>query len=330
MRYFVTGATGFIGGRVAHQLLEAGHEVVALVRNPRKAQHLVEMGIAIAPGDITDQESLRLPMQHVDGVFHIAAWFKVGVRDRRSAEGINAGGTRNVLELMREFGIKKGVYTSTLGVFSDTKGELMDETYRYEGPHLSEYDRTKWLAHYEVAEPMMKAGLPLVIVQPGLVYGLGDSGPLGQLLKQYLLGKLPMLPRKTTFCWAHVDDVVRGHILAMEKGRPGESYIIAGPPYTLEEAFAIAERITGIRPPLLRVRPAMLKFMSKIMRVLGTVVPVPDMYSAETLRVAAGVTYLASNAKAKRELGYAVRPLEEGLRETLTHMMAELGMSPPE
>ena len=330
MRYFVTGATGFIGGRVAEQLVEAGHDVVALVRNPPKAQHLADKGIAIAPGDITDKESLRVPMQHVDGVFHMAAWFKIGARDRRAAEGINAGGTRNVLELMRELGIKKGVYTSSLAVFSDTKGELMDETYRYEGPHLSEYDRTKWLAHYEVAEPMMKAGLPLVIVQPGLVYGPGDTGALGQLLKQYLLGKLPMLPRKTTFCWAHVDDVVRGHILAMEKGQPGGSYIIAGPPHSLEEAFAIAERITGIRPPLLRIRPAMMIFMSKIMRIIGAVVPVPDMYSAETLRVAAGVTYLASNAKAKRELGYAVRPLEEGLRETLPQMMEELGLFPPE
>ncbi len=90
-------------------------------------------------------------------------------------ERIHVQGTRNVLELMRELDIPRGVYTSTLAVFSDTKGRLVDETYRHNGPWLSLYDRTKWLAHYRVAEPMIRQGLPLVIVQPGLVYGPGDT-----------------------------------------------------------------------------------------------------------------------------------------------------------
>jgi nucleoside-diphosphate-sugar epimerase len=321
MRYFITGATGFIGGHVASSLVEAGHEVVALVRHPGKAKQLADLGVSIAEGDITDKESMRGPMTGVDGVFHLAAWYKIGARDKSVAENINVEGTRNVLQLMKELGIKKGVYTSTVAIFSDTKGKLVDERYRYDGPHLSEYDRTKWRAHYDVAEPMMKAGLPLVIVQPGVVYGPGDASPLADTFKQYLQGRLPMLPQDTAFCWAHVDDVARGHLLAMDKGLPGQSYILAGPPHSLVEAFELAEKITGVRAPRLRASPEMLRLMSKFMGLVGAVIPLPETYTAESLRVAAGVTYLADNEKAKRELGYTVRPLEEGLRETLHHMM---------
>ena len=175
MKYFVTGATGFVGGRVVRQLIDAGNQVVVVVRNPPKAADLANPGVEIHKGDVTDKESMRAPMQGVDGIFHIAGWYKIGVKDKSEGAKINIQGTRYVLELMQEFGIAKGVYTSTLAVFSDTHGRMVDETYRYDGPHLSEYDRTKWVAHYEVAEPMIKAGLPLVIVQPGVIYGPGDT-----------------------------------------------------------------------------------------------------------------------------------------------------------
>ncbi|HXV97774.1 MAG TPA: NAD-dependent epimerase/dehydratase family protein, partial [Anaerolineae bacterium] len=141
MKYFVTGATGFVGGRVARQLVEAGHEVVVVVRNPAKARDLADLDIAVHQGDVTDKESMRGPMTNVDGVYHIAGWYKIGLKDKSEGQKINVQGTRHVLELMRELGIPKGVYTSTLAVFSDTQGQLVDETYRYNGPHLSEYDR---------------------------------------------------------------------------------------------------------------------------------------------------------------------------------------------
>lgn len=323
MKYFITGATGFIGGRVARQLAAAGHHVVALVRNRRQAQVLADLGATLVEGDITDKESMRVAMAGVDGVFHLAAWYKVGAKDSTMAERINVTGTRYVLELMHELGIPKGVYTSTLAVFSDTRGKMVDESYRYAGPHLSEYDRTKWLAHYEVALPMIARGLPLVIVQPGLVYGPGDTSAVATTFKQYVQRRLPLLPERTAFCWAHVDDVARGHLAAMEKGKPGESYILAGPPHTLIEAFQIAEKITGIKAPRLHGTPGLLRFMSILSGFFGTIIPLPETYAAETLRVSAGVTYLGDNAKAKRELGYTVRPLEEGLRETLPHVIDE-------
>src|SRR5439155_1101946 len=142
-----------------------------------------------------------------------------------------------------------------------THGALVDETVRPDGkgPWLTEYDRTKWAAHYEVAEPMIREGLPLVIVEPGVNYGPGDTSEIRPLLVRYLRRRLRALPKETAYCWAHVDDTARGHLLAMEKGVPGETYILAGPPHSLIEAFQIAERITGIRPPRLNVSPRLLR-----------------------------------------------------------------------
>lgn len=328
MKYFLTGATGFIGGQVARQLVTAGHQVVAIARNPSRAGDLHALGVTVCEGDVTDKESMRAPMRGADGVFHIAGWYKIGARDKTSGQKVNVDGTRNVLELMRELRTLRGVYTSTLAVYSDTRGKLAEETYYHGGPWLSEYDRTKWVAHYQVAEPMIKAGLPLVIVQPGVVYGPGDTSSVRDTFIQYLQGKLSMLPARTAYSWGYVDDMARGHLLAMEKGRAGESYNLAGPSHTLIDAFELAERITGIKAPRLRLPPAMLKWMSALMRPVEAVTPVPETYSAESLRVLAGVTYLGSSAKAQRELGFVARPLGEGLRETLAHEMKLLGISP--
>jgi nucleoside-diphosphate-sugar epimerase len=325
MKYFVTGATGFVGGHVARQLIAAGHGVVAVVRTPAKAGDLADLGVVLHQGDVTEKESMRAPMQGVDGVFHIAGWYKVGVKDKTPGEKINIEGTRNVLELMKELGIDRGVYTSTLAVNSDTHGKLVDESYHYTGSHLSEYDRTKWVAHYEVAEPMIAAGLPLTVVMPGLIYGPGDTSSARTTFLQYLQRKLPFIPTGTAYSWAHVDDIARGHILAMEQGKPGESYIIAGPTHTLVEAMKLAQRITGVPAPR-EVPPAMIKAVAAVMGVAEKVVPVPDEYSAEFLRISAGVTYIGSNAKARRELDYNPRSLEVGLTETLQHEMELLGM----
>ena len=312
MRYFLTGATGFIGRHLARRLREAGHEVVAVVRNPAIAGELARTGVRVHTGDVTDKESLRAPMAGVDGVFHLAAWYKIGERDKSPAVPINVEGTRNVLGLMEELGIPKGVYTSTLGVFGDTKGQVVDESYRHGGPWLSEYDRTKWIAHYEVAEPMMKRGLPLVIVQPGVTYGPGDPSAMGRTLRLYLQGRLRGLPKGSAYCWGHVEDTATGHLLAMERGRPGESYIIGGEPRTLVDAIDLAARITGVPAPRLRPSPGFLRFLAALT-------------GSEMLRVGAGVTYLGSNAKATRELGLRHRPFEEGLRETLFVEMHALG-----
>ena len=324
MKYFITGATGFIGGRLARQLREAGHEVIAVVRNPEKAKDLSDIGVVLHKGDVTEKESMRKPMTGVDGVFHVAGWYKVGVRDKSQAYAINVEGTRNVLELMKELNIPKGVYTSTLAVNSDTYGVEADEGYHFNGKHISVYDETKAEAH-DVAVKMIKEGLPLVIVQPGLVYGPGDTSSVRTSLIQYLKKQLPVMPKQTAFSWAHVDDIAHAHWLAMEKGKVGENYHICGPTHKFTDALGMANEITGIPLPM-TMPPGALRVMSAMMYVFDRFIPVPESYTGEGLRVIAGVTYIGTNAKAKRELGYNPRPLKEGFAETLKHEMKLLGM----
>ena len=325
MTSFVTGATGFVGGYLVRELRRAGHEVRALVRTPARAGDLKQLGIALHDGDVTDKASMRAPMTGVDAVFHVAGWYKIGVRDKSPASAVNVDGTRNVLELMSELGVPKGVYTSTLAVNSDTHGRVVDETYRFTGRHLSVYDESKARAH-QIAESFIARGLPLVIVQPGAIYGPGDTSGVRTMLLQYLQRRLPVIPKQTALAWGHVEDVVHGHVLAMEKGQPGRNYFLCGPVHTLEAALDLASEITGIPAPRLRLNPAMLRVASKLVAPLEKLIPMPPAYSAEGLRVVAGVTYIGDNSRAKQELGWSVRPLREGLTETLRHEMQLLGL----
>lgn len=321
MKYLVTGATGFIGSEVARQLLLAEHHVHAVVRAPSKAKGLEDKGVQLFKGDVTDKESMRAAMEGVDGVFHIAGWYKVGARDKSGGRRINVQGTRNVLELMKELGVPKGVYTSTVAVNSDTRGQLVDETYHFTGEHISEYDRTKAAAH-EIALQAIAEGLPLVIVSPGLVYGPGDTSSVRASLLDYLQGRLPLLPRQTAFCWAHVEDIARGHLLAMDKGQVGETYFLTGEPYGLYDAYRLAQEITGIRAPL-AVPPQFFQALSALVKPFDRFLP--ESYTSEGLRILAGVTYIGDNARARRELGFDPRPLRVGWDQTLKHEMALLG-----
>jgi nucleoside-diphosphate-sugar epimerase len=327
MRYLVTGATGFIGGSLARQLLSRGHEVGALVRDPSRASALKELGAELYTGDITDKKSLEAPMRGIDGVFHTAAWYKVGIHDHTTAYRTNVDGTRNVLEMMRAQRVPKGVHTSTIAVFSNTHGKVPNEEYRYFGKHLSVYDETKWKAHYEVALPMMeKHDLPLTIVMPGLVYGPGDTSIMGALFDRFLRGKLPVAAGGAEFCWTYIDDIVDGHIRAMERGTPGKSYILGGERASLVGALRTASEITGIEPPIFALPPWMLRTMSGASGVISRIIKVPQLYDAETLWVSAGVTYLGDSSRARKDLGFSPRSLREGFKEHLPVRMRELGL----
>ncbi|HVU13275.1 MAG TPA: NAD-dependent epimerase/dehydratase family protein, partial [Phototrophicaceae bacterium] len=173
---------------------------------------------------------------------------------------------------------------------------------------------------------LMAVGLPLVIVQPGVVYGPGDPSAIGDTLRLYLQGKLPLVPQQTAFAWGYVDDIVQGHLLALDQGKVGEDYIIAGPIYTLIDALKIAQEITGIPAPKMTVSPSMMKAMAALTGLIEPLVHLPDAYTSEGLRVSAGVTYIGSNAKARRELGYSPRRLEDGFKMTLPYEMEKLGI----
>ena len=187
MKYFVTGATGFIGGHLIAKLLARGDQVTCLVRNPDKAVSLAKQGVTLVKGDVADRATMREAMRGVDGVFHIAALYKLGLEFKDQMAAVNVDGTRHTLEAAVEAGVPKIVYTSTMAVFGNTHDQVVDETYRVEMQSLaSEYERTKWAAHYEVAVPLQQKGAPLVIVQPGTVTGPGDTSPFNMVYDFYL------------------------------------------------------------------------------------------------------------------------------------------------
>lgn len=324
MEYFLTGATGFLGGHLAELLVEDGHEVVALVRTPGSAGRLRELGVEVVEGDVTDRESLRESMEGVDGVFHAAAIYRVGVDDPGFMRSVNVGGTRNVLELVGELDVPRAVYTSTLAVNSDTDGEVVDESYRFDGEHVSAYDRTKAEAH-DVAAELAADGVPVVTVMPGTIYGPGDASQLGDLWRDYLRGDVPVVPRESAYCLGHVVDTARAHVRAMERGTPGEEYIVAGHPMTLVEALSTAEELTGVPAPR-AVSPAWFRAASRVAGLLERFVDLPPDYRAESLRVLGGVTYLGDNTKAREELGLTHRPFESGFAETLAALADEVGV----
>ncbi len=314
MRYAITGATGFVGGALASQLRKSGHDVVALVRDRSRAGTLERLGCEFVEGDLDDAAALDRLCEGADGLFHVAGWYKLGQRDPSLGTKVNVEGTRNALAAAQRNGVARVVYTSTLAVNSDTEEQVVDETYRFTGEHLSVYDRTKAEAH-DIALDFVEQGLDVVIVQPGLVYGPGDTAQTGDLIAQVAKGKRPLAPKGGGVCWAHVDDIADGHVRAMERGRKGESYMLAGPRATLVEGLRVVAGAAGTKGPIV-LPTRMVAATAALMGALGKVVPVPPNFSAETMR-AGLATYYGTPAKAERELDWHARPLEQGLRETV-------------
>jgi nucleoside-diphosphate-sugar epimerase len=306
MRYAVTGGTGFVGGALIRALTQAGHEVAALVRG----DSAVGPGVRVVRGDLFDATALDELCTGVDGLFHVAGWYKLGTRDPSAGRRVNVDGTRAVLSAAVRMTVPKVVYTSTLAVNSDTHGVVVDESYRFTGRHLSAYDRSKAEAH-DVALDFARRGLPVVVVMPGLVYGPGDTAMTGRLIRDTLRGRRLVVPAAGGVCWGYVDDIATGHLLAMRSGAPGESYMLAGPPAPLIDGLRLAARLAGGRAPIGLPR-AMVAATAAAAGVAGRILPLPPAYAAETLRSSLA-TYYGNPAKAMTELGWSCRDLETGL-----------------
>jgi nucleoside-diphosphate-sugar epimerase len=318
MKYFVTGATGFIGGHVAAKLIARGDQVSCLVRNPDKAASLAQQGVTLVKGDVSDRAVMRAAMRGCDGVFHIAALYKLGLEFRDQMVAANVEGTRHTLEAALEAGVPQIVYTSTVGIFGNTHGKVVDETYRVEQRDLySAYERTKWAAHYEVAVPLQQQGAPIVIVQPGGVTGPEDVSPLNMVYEYYLRHMPVMMGAKAGVTVAHVDDIADGHILAMEKGRSAESYILAGPPMTYKAMMEMWQSICGLSAPKVWLPGWTAALSAQLVGGLEKVFHLKLALSSEVLMTQADYTYYGSADKARRELGWQPLPLKAVFKEVL-------------
>jgi dihydroflavonol-4-reductase len=319
VKVFVTGGTGFIGSAVVRQLRARGDDVVALARNPAKGAALEALGCTLVAGDLNDERAIRAGMEGCDAVIHAAAVYEVGipVSERQSMREANVGGTERVLGAALEAKIPKVVYVSTVGIFGNTHGRVVDETYENPADNFtSEYEKTKWEAH-KAAQRLIGEGLPCVIVQPGGVYGPGDESATGRLLEQFLEGKMPLIPfPELGICLTHVEDIAAGILLGLDKGVAGEAYVISGPVTTVREAIEVVAAETGKKAPKHAMPTGLMKLMTPFGGLVGKVMNQPPNLR-ELISSADGVTFWANHDKATRELGYEPRGLQEGIHAML-------------
>jgi dihydroflavonol-4-reductase len=320
MRVFITGATGFIGGRVAAKLRERGDEVVALVRSPDKASRLRDLGCELVEGDLSDLAAIKRGLDGAEACIHAAAIYKVGIpkKERQPMYESNVNGTENVLDAAIEAGVQRIVYVSTVAVFGNTREEIVDERYQRDESQgfLSCYDETKYRSH-QIAKDRIAKGAPIVIVQPGGVYGPGDHSEIGNFVDQTRKGKL----RAKAFPeiglnLVYVDDVADGILLALDRGRVGESYILGGQIGRMDDVIEKTAELSGKKAPKATLPVALMKASAPLGPVVGPAMGFPPNFK-EAIKASDGVTYWARHDKAVRELGYNPRDLETGLKETL-------------
>jgi nucleoside-diphosphate-sugar epimerase len=316
----VTGATGFIGGHVARKLRQRGDDVVALVRSPGKASELSDQGCELVEGDLSNEDAIRKGVEGCDAVFHVGAVYKVGIpkSEQEPMWDANVAGTERVLDAAHDAGVKRTVYVSTVNVFGNTKGEVVDESYRRDEADgfLSCYDETKYRAHL-VAEDRIAKGHPIVVVQPGGVYGPNDHSELGNMIDQARTGKLRMkMFPEAGFMLVHVEDVADGILLAHDKGKIGESYVLAGERSRMGELVDRVCEISDRNPPRATLPGTLIKLSAPLGPVVGPLMGFPPNLR-ELVKVSDGVTYWAKDDKARRELGFAPRDLDTGLKQTL-------------
>ena len=316
MKAFVTGGTGFIGSRVVKRLRDRGDEVVVLARSPEKAAGL---DAEVVQGDLSDADAIRRGMEGCQAAFHIAADYRVGMpkSKRESMYDSNVRGTERVFDAAADAGVDRVVYVSTVNAFGNTNGQIVDETYSATRRRLRLVLRRDEVPGAQARQRARSEGRPVVIVQPGVVYGPGDQAIIGQFIDQASKGKMPAKAFPDMGINAvFVDDVADGIMLAHDRGEPGESYVLGGELTTQGELIDKAAAIGGKKPPRMTVPPLLLKAMIPVGRFVGPPMGLPPNFR-EMISAADNVTYLAKDDKARRELGYQPRDLDTGLRETI-------------
>ncbi|HXV53567.1 MAG TPA: NAD-dependent epimerase/dehydratase family protein [Solirubrobacterales bacterium] len=321
MRVFLTGATGFIGGHVARKLRERGDDVRVLVRSTEKGAELEALGCELVVGDLSDEEAIAAGLEGCDAMIHNAAVYKVGIpqSEHRSMYEANVLGTERALRAALAAGTPKVVYVSTVGAFGNTHGQVVDETYQHPGRDFtSYYEQTKYEAHQIAKRLIAEEGLPCVIVQPGGVYGPDDHSAIGTQIEQFLAGRMPMIAFPDLgMNMVHVDDVAGGILLALDRGEPGEAYVLGGEITTMRELITTVGKVADRKPPSRAVPTGLLKLMTPAGPLVGKLMGQPPNLR-ELISSADGVTFWAKHDKAIAELGYSPRGLEQGMRDTLS------------
>lgn len=319
MKALVTGANGFTGSHLVRLLEQRGDQVVGLVRKSSNLSRLADSQVQLVYGDLSDREALRTAMQGVDTVFHTAAYVELGLVNAAEMERVNVEGTRAVMEVAKEMGVGKIVYCSTIGVFGDTQGQVVDETFqRTQKDFSSAYDRTKYDAQVFVNQ-MAQQGLPVVSVMPSGIFGADDPHFI-PVLRQFLKGGLKLWAGGDRITGVvHVDDLAMAMILAAEKAPPGEHYIISTGDLTTREMFQIVGQQAGVPAPA-EAPKALVRLVGNILDPIGRLFSWQPPLSRERVHYVYDRCVRVDAAKARRELNWQPRSVVE----TLTEIVQEL------
>jgi dihydroflavonol-4-reductase len=320
----VTGGTGFVGGAVVRHLVAAGHQVRALARPGSDRRLLAGLPVEVVEGDLQDAAAVRRALVGCVRLFHVAAFYTLWASDRRLFYDINVEGTRRILQAAGEADVSRVVYTSTVGALGiPTEGQPgTEETPVSLADVVGDYKRSKFQAE-EIAREFARRGLPVVIVNPSTPIGPGDikPTPTGQMIVDFLRGRM-WAYLETGLNLVDVDNVAAGHLLAAERGKVGERYILGGQNLTLCEIFTLLGRIAGIRPPRLKLSASMVLPVAALCEwVADHVTGRPPLVAVDAIRMARKHMFF-NPCKAVRELGLPQSPVEDALARAVAWFRA--------
>lgn len=319
MKVFVTGATGFVGSHVARALAEQGAELRLLMRPTSRTDNITDLRAEVALGDLRDPDSLRNTMTGCEFVFHVAADYRIWVRDPHEMYRANVEGTRAIIAAARESGVRRVVYCSSVATMGFTEtGQIVDENTPVSlDDMVGHYKRSKFLAE-QIALEAGRAGGDVVVVNPTTPIGENDikPTPTGRIIVDFLKRKFPAYV-DTGLNLADVKEVARGHILAMDKARAGERYILGGENLTLKEILDKLSAITGLPSPSLRVPHSVaMTFAAFDQFFTGVVRNKEPRATIDAVKMGRKKMF-ASSAKAERDLGYKAVSVESALRRAV-------------
>lgn len=329
MNCFVTGASGFIGANLVHELEKRGHTVKALLRKNSDTRGLDGAQYEFVEGDVSNRQALTDAMKGCDWCFHVAASYHLWLKDYAPMYAANVDGTRHVLQAAADAGCSKIVYTSTVGCIAiprSENGEIIPSTetsYAELSQMTNHYKRSKWQAE-QVALELAQRGLPVVIVNPTAPIGPRDvkPTPTGQVILDFMNHAMPAF-LDTGLNWVHVRDVAVGHILAAEQGRFGERYILGNREgnWTLQQAFGVLEKITGIAAPRFQVPYSLAYVAACVDEAIAKITGKPPKAPLAGVRMAKYKMFF-DPTKAIEELGMPQTPPEEALRDAVVWFKA--------